>query len=151
VLPEYLRSVVGPPQIKPEQKLIDAYFNLDYGQGRIRGVYLEGNAAIQPIFAQWIGPLRDLGVKTLTMRGIGSTDHRSFDAVGIPGFQFIQDPLDYETRAHHSNQDVYERLQPADIMQAAVVEAIFVYNAAMRDEMLPRKSLPYSQPETASP
>jgi len=142
-LPEFMRRPAGPLQLKPEQRLISAYFNLDNGSGKIRGVYLQENAAVAPIFAQWIAPLKDLGVTTLTMRNTGGTDHLSFDAVGIPGFQFIQDELDYETRTHHSNMDVYEELQPADLKQAAVVEAIFVYNAAMRDQMLPRKPLPH--------
>ncbi|HEY6489132.1 MAG: M20/M25/M40 family metallo-hydrolase [Terracidiphilus sp.] len=141
-LPEFLRRATGPLAIKPDQKLISGYFNVDNGSGRIRGVYLQGNAAIAPIFAQWIAPLKDLGVTALTMRNTGGTDHLSFDAVGIPGFQFIQDELDYESRSHHSNQDVYERLQPEDLKQIATVEAIFVYNAAQRDQMLPRKPLP---------
>jgi carboxypeptidase Q len=144
-LPEFMRRAAGPLELKPEQRLISGYFNLDNGSGKIRGVYLQGNAAVAPIFAQWIRPLRDLGVNTLTMRNTGGTDHLSFDAVGIPGFQFIQDPLDYETRTHHSNMDVYEELQPADLQHAAVVEAIFVYNAAMRDQMLPRKPLPHPE------
>jgi len=141
-LPEYLRRAAGPLEVKPEQKLISAYFNVDNGSGKIRGVYLQGNAAIEPIFASWIAPLKDLGVTTTTMRNTGGTDHLSFDAVGIPGFQFIQDELDYETRTHHSNEDVVERLQPSDLKQIATVEAIFVYNAAQRDQMLPRKPLP---------
>lgn len=141
-LPEFLRRDAGPLKIKPEQKLISGYFNVDNGSGKIRGVFLQGNAAVEPIFAQWIAPLKDLGVTTLTMRSTGGTDHLSFDAVGIPGFQFIQDDLDYESRTHHSNEDVYERLQPADLKQIATVEAIFVYDAAQRDEMLPRKPLP---------
>jgi carboxypeptidase Q len=141
-LPEFLRRAVGPFEAKPEQKLVSAYFNVDNGSGRIRGIYTQGNAAIAPIFAQWIAPLKDLGVTTISNRNTGGTDHLSFDAVGIPGFQFIQDPLDYESRAHHSNQDVYERLQPADLKQIATVEAIFVYNSAMRDQMMPRKPMP---------
>ena len=141
-LPEWLRKPVGPLTIKPEQKLVSGYFNVDNGGGRIRGVYLQENAAAAPIFAQWIAPLKPLGVTTLTIRNTSSTDHVSFDAVGIPGFQFIQDPLDYKTRTHHSNMDVYEELQPGDLQQAAVVEAIFVYNTAMRDRMLPRTPLP---------
>ncbi|MHB8301707.1 MAG: M20/M25/M40 family metallo-hydrolase [Acidobacteriaceae bacterium] len=141
-LPGWLRKPVGPLTIKPEQKLVSAYFNLDNGGGRIRGVYLQENASVAPIFAQWIAPLKTLGVTTLTLRNTASTDHVAFDAVGIPGFQFIQDPLDYKTRTHHSNMDLYEELQPGDLQQAAVVEAIFVYNAAMRDTMLPRKPLP---------
>ena len=142
-LPEWVRKPGGPVQLKPDQQKISAYFNVDNGSGKIRGVYLQENAAIAPIFAQWIEPLKDLGVTTLTMRNTGGTDHEAFDAVGIPGFQFIQDPLDYGSRTHHSNMDTYERLQPGDLAQAATVEAIFVYNAAMRDQMLPRKPLPH--------
>jgi carboxypeptidase Q len=141
-LPDFMRRAVGPLEIKPDHKLLSAYFNVDNGSGKIRGVYTQGNAAAAPIFAQWIAPLKDLGVDTITMRNTGGTDHLSFDAVGIPGFQFIQDDLDYETRTHHSNQDVFERLQAADLKQIATVEAIFVYNAAQRDQMMPRKPLP---------
>jgi carboxypeptidase Q len=144
-LPEFMRRAAGPLELKPEQRLISGYFNLDNGSGKIRGVYLQENAGVAPIFAQWMAPLKDLGVTTLTMRNTGGTDHLSFDAVGIPGFQFIQDELDYETRTHHSNMDVYEELQPADLKQAAVVEAIFVYNTAMREQMLPRKPLPHPE------
>jgi hypothetical protein len=146
-LPEYMRRSVGPLDVKPEQKLISAYFNVDNGTGKIRGVYTQGNAAVAPIFAQWIAPLKDLGVATITERNTGGTDHLSFDAVGIPGFQFIQDMLDYEARTHHSNEDVVERLQPADLKQIATVEAIFVYNAAQRDQMMPRKPLPQPDQE----
>ncbi len=96
-------------------------------------------------YGMWIEPLKDLGVTILTMRNTGGTDHEAFDGVGIPGFQFIQDPLDYGSRTHHSNMDTYERLQPEDLAQAAVVEAIFVYNAARRDQMLPRKPLPHPE------
>jgi carboxypeptidase Q len=131
--------------VKPEQKLVSGYFNVDNGSGKIRGIYLQENAGVGPIFAQWMAPLKDLGVTTMTMKNTGGTDHLSFDAVGIPGFQFIQDDLDYETRTHHSNMDTYERLQPADLKQIATVEAIFVYNAAMRDQMLPRKPLPHPE------
>jgi len=141
MLPEFMRRAAGPLEVKPEQKLISAYFNVDNGTGKIRGVYTQGNAAIAPIFAQWIAPLKDLGVTTITNQNTGGTDHLSFDAVGIPGFQFIQDMLDYEARTHHSNEDVMERMQPADLKQIATVEAIFVYNAAQRDQMLPRKAL----------
>ena len=146
-LPEFMRRAAGPLEVKPEQKLISGYFNVDNGSGKIRGIYLQGNAAIQPIFAQWIAPLKDLGVTSITLRNTGGTDHLSFDAVGIPGFQFIQDALDYESRTHHSNEDVVERLQPADLKQIATVEAIFVYNAAQRDQMLPRKPLPHPDQE----
>jgi len=141
-LPEFMRRAAGPLEIKPEHKLISGYFNVDNGTGKIRGVYTQGNAAIAPIFAQWIAPLKDLGVTTITNRNTGGTDHLSFDAVGIPGFQFVQEMLDYESRTHHSNEDVYERLQAADLKQIATVEAIFLYNAAQRDQMLPRKPLP---------
>jgi len=146
-LPEWVRKPAGPIQLKPDWQKISAYFNVDNGSGKIRGVYLQGNAAIAPIFQQWIQPLNDLGVTTLTMRNTGGTDHEAFDGIGIPGFQFIQDPLDYESRSHHSNMDVYERLSPEDLAQAAVVEATFVYNAAMRDLMLPRKPLPHPEQE----
>ncbi len=144
---EFDRKPAGPIETKPEYQKISAYFNLDNGSGRIRGVYLQGNAAIAPIFQQWIEPLKDLGVSTLTMRDTGGTDHEAFDAIGIPGFQFIQDPLDYSSRSHHSNMDTYERLQQEDLAQAAAVEAIFVYNAAMRDQMLPRKAFPHPETE----
>jgi hypothetical protein len=144
-LPEFIRKPAGPLNLKPEQKLISAYFNVDNGSGKARGIYTQGNGTVDHIFEQWIAPLRDLGVTTITNRNTGGTDHLSFDAVGIPGFQFIQDPLDYETRTHHSNMDTYERLQPADLKQLAVVEAIFVYNAAMRDQMIPRKPLPHPE------
>ena len=149
-LPEFMRRATGPLETKPEQKLVSAYFNVDNGSGKIRGIYTQGNAAVSPIFAQWIAPLKDLGVSTITMRNTGGTDHLSFDAVGIPGFQFIQDDLDYESRTHHSNQDVVERLQPSDLKQIATVEAIFVYNAAQRDQMIPRKPLPNPPAEQES-
>jgi carboxypeptidase Q len=141
-MPEFLRKPAGPLALKPEQKLISAYFNVDNGTGKIRGIYTQGNAAVDAIFAQWMAPLKDLGVTAISNQNTGGTDHLSFDAVGIPGFQFIQDPMDYETRTHHSNMDTYEHLQPGDLKQIAVVEAIFVYNAAMREQMVPRKPLP---------
>ncbi len=146
-LPDWLRKPSGPVEIKPEYQKISGYFNLDNGSGKIRGVYLQGNAAIASIFQQWVEPLSDLGVTTLTLRNTGGTDHEAFDGIGIPGFQFIQDPLDYDSRAHHSNMDVYEELSPEDLAQAAVVEAIFVYNTAMRDQMLPRKPFPHPERE----
>jgi hypothetical protein len=144
-LPDFLRKPAGPLQLKPEQEKISGYFNVDNGTGKIRGIYLQENAAVGPIFQQWIAPLGDLGVSTIAMRNTGGTDHESFDAVGVPGFQFIQDQLDYGARTHHSNMDTYERLQGNDLAQAAVVEAIFVYNTAMRDQMLPRKPLPHPE------
>jgi hypothetical protein len=144
-LPEFSRKPGGPLTLKPEQKMVSAYFNVDNGSGKIRGIYTQGNVAAGPIFAQWMAPLKDLGVTAISNRDTGGTDHLSFDAVGIPGFQFIQDPLDYETRTHHSDMDTYEHLQAADLKQTAVVEAIFVYNAAMRDKMFPRKPLPHPE------
>ena len=140
-MPTLLRREAGAVTVKPEQAKIAAYFNVDNGSGKIRGVYLQENAAVGPMFDAWMQPFHDLGMSTLTMRNTGGTDHLSFDAVGIPGFQFIQDPLDYETRTHHSNMDVYDRLQPDDLKQAAVIVAGFVYDAAMRDQMLPRKPI----------
>jgi carboxypeptidase Q len=147
MITEFDRDPSGPIQLKPDHQKLSAYFNVDNGGGKIRGVYLQGNAAIAPIFEQWIAPLKDLGVTTLTMRDTGGTDHEAFDAVGLPGFQFIQDPLDYSSRTHHTNMDTYERLLPEDLAQAALVEATFVYNAAMRDQMLPRKPLPHPELE----
>jgi carboxypeptidase Q len=128
--------------LKPEHAKLAAYFNLDNGAGRIRGVNLQGNEAVRPIFDAWLEPFRYLGASTLTTLNTGGTDHMPFDAIGLPGFQFIQDPLNYETRAHHSNLDVYEEAPPDDMKQMSVVLASFVYNAAMRDAMLPRKPLP---------
>jgi carboxypeptidase Q len=144
-LVEFVRPFVGAVQTKPEYTKISAYFNLDNGSGKIRGVYLQENGAVAPIFAQWIAPLKDLGVTAISMQNTGGTDHEAYDAIGIPGFQFIQDPLDYGSRTHHSNMDVYERLQAEDLAQAALVEAIFVYNAAMREQMLPRKAMPHPE------
>jgi carboxypeptidase Q len=139
--PSVTRRENGPMTVKPEQAKVSVYFNVDNGSGKIRGVYMQENAGVRPIFASWIKPFQDLGMDTLTMRNTGGTDHLSFDAVGIPGFQFIQDPLDYESRTHHSNMDVYDRLQPEDLKQMAVVVASFVYEAAMRDQMFPRKPI----------
>ncbi|HUE42040.1 MAG TPA: M20/M25/M40 family metallo-hydrolase [Candidatus Sulfotelmatobacter sp.] len=144
-LPEFIRKPAGPLAIKPEQKMISAYFNVDNGTGKIRGIYTQNNGAVYNIFKQWMEPLADLGVTTITNRDTGGTDHLSFDAVGIPGFQFIQDDGDYESRTHHSNMDTYEHLVPGDLKQIATVEAIFVYNAAMRDNMIPRKPFPHPE------
>jgi carboxypeptidase Q len=128
--------------LKPEHARLAAYFNVDNGTGAIRGVYLQGNEAVAPIFSAWMKPFANLGMTTLSLQNTGGTDHLSFDAVGLPGFQFIQDPLEYDTRTHHSNMDSYERLQPADVIKNAVIVATFVYLAANRDAMLPRKPLP---------
>ncbi len=145
--PTLLRREAGDVTVKPEQAKVSVYFNVDNGSGKIRGVYLQENAAVAPIFEAWMKPFKDLGMTTLTMRNTGGTDHQSFDAVGIPGFQFIQDPLEYESRTHHSNMDVYDRLEPDDLKQMAVVVAGFVYDAAMRDQMLPRKAIEKGLPK----
>jgi hypothetical protein len=150
-MPTLLRRESGPVTVKPEQAKIAAYFNVDNGSGKIRGVYLQENAAVAPIFETWMKPFHDLGMETLTERNTGGTDHLSFDAVGIPGFQFIQDPLDYESRTHHSNMDIYDRLQADDLKQAAVIVASFVYEAAMRDQMLPRKPVEKALPKPTEP
>ena len=124
---------------KPDFDNFSAYFNVDNGTGAIRGVYLQGNEAVRPIFRAWMEPFRDFGMRTLTISNTTGTDHLSFDGIGLPGFQFIQDPIEYGTRTHHSNQDVYERIQEADMKKNAVIVASFVYLAANRDEKLPRK------------
>ena len=142
----YVKKHFGDPEkmvIKPEQSRIAAYYNLDNGSGKIRGIYTQGNEGVVDIFKTWLAPLNDLGAAGgVTLSNTGSTDHVSFDAVGIPAFQFIQDPLEYLTRTHHSNMDTYDHLIIEDLQQAAVIVAAFVYNTAMRDEMLPRKPLP---------
>jgi carboxypeptidase Q len=133
-------------ELKPEHAKLSAYFNVDNGTGAIRGVYLQGHEAVAPIFQSWMDPFKNLGMTTLAIRNTGGTDHTSFDGVGLPGFQFIQDPVEYDTRTHHSNQDVYERIQPDDMMRNAVIVASFAYHASNRDEKLPRKPLPRPQP-----
>lgn len=130
----------GELQKKPEYDKISGYFNLDNGTGKIRGVYLQGNEKVGPIFREWLAPFKEMGASTITINNTGGTDHQSFDAVGVPGFQFIQDEVEYETRTHHSNQDVYDRIQADDMKQAAVIMATFLYNTAMRDDALPRKT-----------
>jgi carboxypeptidase Q len=128
--------------LKPGHAKLSAYFNLDNGAGAIRGVYLQGNDDVRPIFRAWMEPLASMGMKTLTLRNTGSTDHIPFDEVGLPGFQFIQDPLEYYAFSHHSNMDVFERVQSEDLIKNAVIVATFAYHAANRDELLPRKPLP---------
>jgi hypothetical protein len=141
--PKFLWRDAGRPlTLKPEHAQLAAYFNVDNGAGRFRGIYAQENAAVVPIFEHWITPVKDLGVTTVTMRNTAQTDHISFDRVGLPGFQFIQEELDYMTRTHHSNMDSFEHVKREDAAQASVVMAWFVYNAAMRDQMLPRKPLP---------
>jgi Zn-dependent M28 family amino/carboxypeptidase len=135
----------GPPpklNTKPDYEKLSAYFNLDNGTGRIRGVYLQGNEAVRPLFRQWLAPFREMGASTLSISNTGGTDHLSFDAIGLPGFQFIQDEIEYETRTHHSNQDVFDRIIADDMKQNAVIMAAFVYKTAMMDEKIPRKAMP---------
>ena len=127
---------------KPEYEKFSGYFNLDNGTGKIRGVYLQGNESIRSLFRQWLAPFREMGATTLTISNTGGTDHLSFDGIGLPGFQFIQDEIEYDTRTHHSNQDVFDRIQADDMKQASIIMAAFVYNTAMRDEKLPRKPAP---------
>jgi carboxypeptidase Q len=129
-------------ELKPDHAKLSAYFNVDNGTGKIRGVWMQGNDAVKPIFEKWMEPFKSEGMTTLSPRGTGGTDHVSFDEVGLPGFQFIQDPIEYETRTHHTNMDVYERLQEADLKQMAVIVATFAYQAADADQLLPRKPLP---------
>jgi hypothetical protein len=144
-MPAFLSRNKGPLTTTKEWETLDAYYNLDNGTGKIRGVYTQQNYPIGPIFAQWIAPLKDLGVSTVTYRNTGGTDHLSFDAVGLPGFEFIQDPMDYETRTHHSDMDTFDKLHEADLEQAAVVEAIFLWNTSQRDAMMPRKPFPHPE------
>jgi hypothetical protein len=145
----YVKEHFADPEVmKPtsEHAKVSGYFNYDNGTGKIRGIYLQGNDMVRPIFQSWLEPFRDLGASAVSIRNTGGTDHLSFDAVGIPGFQFIQDPVEYATRTHHSNMDVYDRIQRGDLMQASAIMASFVYNTATRPEMLPRKPLPKPQP-----
>jgi carboxypeptidase Q len=125
-----------------EYDKLAGYFNLDNGTGKIRGVYLQGNDSVATLFRQWLGPFKDLGAETLSLSNTGGTDHLSFDGIGLPGFQFIQDEIEYDTRTHHSNMDVFDRIQGDDMKQAATIMAAFVYQTAMRDEKLPRKPQP---------
>jgi Zn-dependent M28 family amino/carboxypeptidase len=133
-------STVTPNISNKEGEKVSGYFNLDNGTGKIRGVYLQGNAGVRDIFKAWLAPFNDLGATTITLMNTGGTDHQSFDRILIPGFQFIQDPIEYNTRTHHTNMDGYDHLQPDDLKQAATIVAAFVYNAAQRDEKLPRKT-----------
>jgi Zn-dependent M28 family amino/carboxypeptidase len=146
----YVKEHFGDPatmKLSAAHAKFSGYFNLDNGSGKIRGVYLQDNDAMRPIFEQWLAPFRDQGVTTISIRNTGGTDHLSFDAVGLPGFQFIQDPLAYDTITHHSNMDTLDHVQAADLMQAAAVIATVVYDAANRTEPLPRKALPAPQPK----
>ena len=150
----YVKKTFGDPgtmQLLPAHEKFAGYFNIDNGTGKIRGIYLQGNEACRPIFTQWLQPFRDLGATTATISNTGGTDHQSFDAVGLPAFQFIQDEIEYSTRTHHTNMDSYEHLREDDLKQIATIVAAFVYNTAQRDEKLPRKPLPEPRPAGRSP
>ena len=141
----YVKKTFADPanmQPLPAHEKFSAYYNIDNGTGKIRGIYLQGNAACKDIFSAWLEPFKDLGANTVTISNTGGTDHQAFDAVGLPGFQFIQDPIEYDTRTHHSNMDVYDHLIPDDLKQIATIVAAFTYNTAQRDAKLPRKAMP---------
>lgn len=141
----YVKNHFADPatmELKPDHEKFSSYFNIDNGSGKIRGIYLQGNDKVKDIFTKWLEPFHDLGANTVSISNTGGTDHQSFDAVGLPGFQFIQDPIEYDTRTHHTNMDSYDHLLADDMKQIATIVASFVYNAAMRDEKLPRKELP---------
>ncbi len=151
---EYVKTHFADPatmQLKPEHAKLAGYFNMDNGTGAYRGVYLQGNEAVAPIFRQWIAAFANLGMTHLTIRNTGGTDHLSYNAVGLPGFQFIQDDIQYDTRTHHTNLDVYDQIVAADMMKNSVITAAFVYQTANREQMLPRKALPKpSAPRTGT-
>jgi len=149
-LPRSLRDLSWPITPLAGHAALSAYFNLDYGVGRIRGIMTQGNAAVRPIFEAWLEPMHDLGATTVSSRSGGGTDHVPLDRVGIPAFQFIQDGLDYDSRTHHSNVDTLDHVPQQDIMQSAVVLASFIWHAANREEMLPRKPLPRKPPEPST-
>jgi hypothetical protein len=147
----YVKEHFADPEVmKPttQHQRLAAYFNYDNGTGKIRGVYLQGNDMVRPIFEAWLKPFHDLGANALSIRKTGGTDHLSFDAVGLPGFQFIQDPVEYQSRTHHSNMDTYDHVEDTDLRQASAIVASFAYHAATRAEMLPRKPLPKPKPRT---
>jgi carboxypeptidase Q len=145
-VPAFMRQR-GKLATTKEWETLDAYYNLDNGTGKVRGVYTQENYAVAPIFRQWIAPLADLGVTAISYRNTGGTDHLSFDAVGLAGFQYIQDPMDYDARVHHSDMDTYDRLHALDLEQGAVLEAIFLYNTSEREAMMPRKPFPHPELE----
>ena len=141
-------STFGEIKKKPEYEKLYVYFNNDNGTGKVRGVYMQGNEETRPIFRAWLQPFAEMDASTLTLENTGGTDHLSFDAIGLPGFQFIQDDIDYETRTHHSNMDVFDRVQEEDLKQASVIMAAFAYDAAMREGSFPHKPLPLAGPRT---
>jgi carboxypeptidase Q len=148
----YVKNHFADPstmELKPGHEKFSSYFNIDNGTGKVRGIYLQGNEKVKEIFTEWLKPFNDLGAGTVTISNTGGTDHLSFDAVGLPGFQFIQDEIEYSTRTHHTNMDSYDHLIADDLKQIATIVAAFVYNASMRDEKLPRKELPKPKTSTA--
>ena len=145
----YVKKTFADPadmKLLPEHEKLSGYYNIDNGTGKIRGIYLQGNEACRDIFKAWLAPFKDLGATTVTINNTGGTDHQAFDGVGLPGFQFIQDPIEYDTRTHHSNMDVYDHLIEDDLKQMATIVASFVYHTAQRDAKLPRKPLPAARP-----
>ena len=141
----YVKTHFADPktmQPKSEYAKFDAYLNLDNGSGKIRGIYLERNDAARPLFEALLRPFHDLGATTVTLKHTGGTDHLSFDEVGLPGFQFIQDPLDYGTVTHHSDMDTYTHLVPEDLMQASAIIATLAYDLANREQFVPHKPMP---------
>jgi Zn-dependent M28 family amino/carboxypeptidase len=138
------KTFADPANMQPlaQHEKFSAYYNIDNGTGKIRGIYLQGNADCKDIFSAWLEPFKDLGATTVTISNTSGTDHQAFDAVGLPGFQFIQDPIEYDTRTHHSNMDVYDHLIADDLKQIATIVAAFAYNTAQRDAKLPRKPMP---------
>jgi carboxypeptidase Q len=150
----YVKAHLGDPatmQLKPDHAKFSAYYNIDNGTGKIRGLWMEGNAGVAPVFAALTAPVKDLGVDILSPRSVTSTDHQPFNAVGLPGFQFVQERYEYNSRTHHSNMDVVDRVQPADMKQMATVVATMAYLTAQRDEKLPRKPLPPPRPPRNAP
>jgi len=141
----YVKNHFADPadmKLKADHSKFSAYYNIDNGTGKVRGIYLQGNEAVRGLFADWLKPFNDLGATTVTISNTGGTDHQAFDAVGLPGFQFIQEPMEYNTRTHHTNMDSYDHLSGDDLKQIATIVAAFVYNTAMMDEKIPRKALP---------
>lgn len=146
----YVKNHFGDPvtmKLTPDHAKVSAYYNLDNGTGRIRGIYLQGNNELRNLFTNWLEPFNAMGASTVTINNTGGTDHMAFDAVGIPGFQFIQDPIEYDTRTHHTNMDTYDHLVADDLRQASIIVAAFVYNTAQKDGLLARKPLPQARGE----
>ncbi len=145
----YVKEVFADPATMKTTEAWDklsAYYNIDNGGGKIRGIYLQGNEAARPVFEAMLAPFKDMSAATVTIKNTSGTDHQAFDAVGLPGFQFIQDPLEYSTRTHHSNMDTYDRIQRADMIQMSTIVSSLVYHTANRDQKIPRKPKPEPRP-----